>query len=88
MLGQTLVPRERGGRVLAVEVLLGTAAIRSVIREGAFPRLHATMQTGSQTGMQTLNQALGVLVSQEAIGREEAFSRSPIKEELAQFIRT
>jgi len=88
VLGQTLVSRERGGRVLAVEVLLGTAAIRSVIREGAFQRLHATMQAGPPTGMQTLNQALGALVSEGVIGREEAFSRSPIKEELAQFIRT
>lgn len=88
MLGQTLVPRARGGRVLAVEVLLGTTAIRSIIREGAFPRLQATMQTGSQMGMQTLNQALGALVSEGVIGREEALVHSPIKEELAQFIRT
>jgi twitching motility protein PilT len=88
VLSQTLVPKVDGGRVLAVEVLLGTTAIRSVIREGAFPRLHATMQTGTQVGMQTLNQALGALVSRGVIGREEAMTHSPIKEELAQFIRT
>jgi twitching motility protein PilT len=83
VLYQTLVPRSDGsGRVAAVEVMLATAAIRNLIREGKTYQLMNAIQTGSQYGMQTLNQALLALCSNGVISREEALARSVDAEEL------
>ena len=83
VLYQTLVPRSDGsGRVAAVEVMLATAAIRNLIREGKSYQMMNTIQTGSQYGMQTLNQALLALCHGGIISQEEALARSVDVEEL------
>ncbi|MBA7616718.1 Twitching mobility protein [subsurface metagenome] len=83
VLYQTLVPRSDGsGRVAAVEVMLAIAAIRNLIREGKTYQLMNTIQTGSQYGMQTLDQALLALCRNEIISREEALAQSVNVEEL------
>ncbi len=59
---QVLLPRARGrGRVAAVEVLVGTGAIRAVIRDGKTHQIPSLMQAGGRHGMQTLNAALSRL---------------------------
>lgn len=83
VLYQTLVPRKDGsGRIAAVEAMIATPAIRNLIREGRTYQLMNAIHTGSQYGMQTMNQALLGLYRNQVISREEALARSPDTEEL------
>jgi twitching motility protein PilT len=87
VLYQILLPRSDGsGRVAAVEVMLATAAIRNLIREGKTYQLMNAIQTGAQYGMQTLNQALSALYRNGTITLEEALARSTDLEELKEMI--
>ena len=63
-------------------MMLATAAIRNLIREGKTYQLMNAIQTGSQYGMQTQDQALLALCRNGVISREEAFARSANAEEL------
>jgi len=83
VLYQSLVPRSDGsGRIAAVEVMLSTAAIRNLIREGKTYQLLNIIQTGAQFSMQTLDQALLALCRNGIISRQEALARSVNVEEL------
>jgi len=83
VLYQTLVPRSDGaGRVAAVEIMLATPAARNLIREGKTYQLMNVIQTGSQYGMQTLDQALLTLYRNGIISREETLARCTDEEEL------
>jgi twitching motility protein PilT len=84
---QILVPRaDNKGRVPAVEVMLSTPAIRNLIREGKTWQMFNVMQTGTQYGMQTLNQSLAELYKKRTITRELALERSINKEELTEIL--
>jgi twitching motility protein PilT len=73
VISQCLVKTADGkGRVAAYEVMLGTPAIRNLIREGKVAQMYSTIQTGSSLGMQTLDQNLADLVRREVITAEEA----------------
>jgi len=83
VLYQVLVPRSDGsGRVAVVEIMLATSAVRNLIREGKTYQLPNAMQTGSQYGMQTLDQALLALYRNRIISREKALAYSIDAEEL------
>jgi len=83
VLYQSLVPKnDASGRVLALEVMVATGAVRNLIREGKTYQLMNTMQTGAQYGMQTLEQALVALYRDGIISREEAVARGANAEEL------
>jgi len=59
VLCQTLVPRADGsGRIAAVEIMLGSPAVRNLIREGKIYQLHNVISTSNQEGMETLDQSL------------------------------
>lgn len=74
---QTLLKRRDGkGRVAALEIMIGTPAIRNLIREGKVPQMVSVIQTGQQYGMQTMDQALKNLVMKGLVSREEALSRA------------
>ncbi|MCS7184543.1 MAG: type IV pilus twitching motility protein PilT [bacterium] len=84
---QLLLPKAQGfGRVLACEVLIATAAVRNLIREGKVEQLYNQMQTGSKFGMQTFNQALYELVLKKQILLETALEVSPDPEEFRKMI--
>jgi twitching motility protein PilT len=85
---QMLLPRAGGpGRVAAVEVMLPTPAIRSLIREDKIHQIYSLMQVGqSATGMQTMNQALATLVLRRQIALEEALGRTTDVVELQQVL--
>ena len=87
---QLLLPRASGaGRVPAVEVLVPTPAIRSLIREDKVHQIYSHMQMGqSATAMQTMNQALAALVARRQITAEEALGRSPDASELQQILES
>jgi twitching motility protein PilT len=67
---QVLVPRVNGGRVAAVEVMLGTAAVKNLIREGKPFLIPNTIRTSSNLGMRTLDDALVELFRKGTITKE------------------
>ena len=76
VISQTLLKKTGGGRVAAHEILIGTRAIRSMIRENKIAQMKSTLQTSSSEGMQTLDQALQKLMSQGLITKEMAMSKA------------
>lgn len=64
---QSLVKRVEGGRVPAFEIMIGTSAIRNLIREDKVAQMYSTIQTGSDIGMCTLDQYLQGLVAKHII---------------------
>ena len=73
---QTLLKKRSGGRIAALEILMGTPAVRNLIREGKVHQITSSMQTGQNVGMQTLDMALVDLVRRNLITPEEAQSRT------------
>jgi len=88
VLSQRLVPRWEGsGRVLALEILILSPAIRNLIREDKLNQVYSMMQTGqAQYGMQTMNQALADLVSQKVIVLELALKLTTFPDELTKLL--
>jgi twitching motility protein PilT len=75
VLSQILLRRATGrGRVAAVEIMIGTDAIRNLIRDGKTEQIPTYMQTGGQYGMQTMDQALQDLIKSRVVTLEEASS--------------
>ncbi len=80
---QLLIPRKDGrGRVLGMEILIATPAVRNLIREEKVHQIYSTMQAGQKFGMQTMNQSLATLYLRGLVSRQEAISRSLFPEEL------
>ncbi|PCI56922.1 MAG: type IV pili twitching motility protein PilT [Alphaproteobacteria bacterium] len=72
IVAQTLLKKEGGGRVGAFEVLVGTNAVRNLIRENQIPQMFSMMQTGSRYGMITMEDAIQNLLDGGIISKEEA----------------
>jgi twitching motility protein PilT len=80
---QTLIPTaDRQGRVAALEVLLPDDAVRNLVRQGKTEQVYSVMQTNTERGMQTMEQALAELILRRVIEVEEGLSRSSRKEQL------
>ncbi len=80
VVAQTLLKRSSGGRVAAHEIMIGTPAIRNLIREGKVAQMYSAIQTGSGIGMQTLDQCLTEMVEKRVITREVAREKAKIPE--------
>jgi twitching motility protein PilT len=73
VISQTLLKTKDGaGRVAAHEIMIGTPAIRNLIRENKVAQMYSSIQTGQQYGMQTLDQNLQELVKRGAVTVAEA----------------
>ncbi len=73
VIAQTLLRRaEGGGRVGVYEILVGTSAVRNLIRENQIPQMYSMMQTGSRYGMVTMEDAVKSLLEAGIIGKDEA----------------
>jgi twitching motility protein PilT len=85
---QSLLPRADGqGRVVSLEIMIPTPAIRNLIRDDKVHQIYSTMQAGQEKlGMQTMNQSLATLYQQRYITLETAMSASSLKDELEQMI--
>jgi twitching motility protein PilT len=85
---QALLPRANGkGRVVALEVMVPTPAIRNLIRDDKVHQIYSTMQAGQEKlGMQTMNQSLATLTLNRDITFETALGASSMKDELEQMI--
>jgi twitching motility protein PilT len=80
---QALLPTADGnGRVAALEVLLPDDATRNLIRQGKVEQIYTIMQTGTQKGMQTMEQSLSELTLRRVITLEDALSRSSRPDQL------
>ncbi len=87
VLSQTLIPKIGGGRVMAMEIMVATPAIRNLIREEKAHQIYSALQAGSKYGMQTMNQSLADLVRRRLITREDALNRSTLPDELMQLLQ-
>ncbi|MHC4223563.1 MAG: type IV pilus twitching motility protein PilT [Planctomycetota bacterium] len=75
---QVLLPRIRGGMIVAQEILVATSGVRALIREGKAPQIMNMMQTGCRYGMQTLEDSLNDLVARSEISYETAVAKANI----------
>ncbi|MDI6732588.1 MAG: type IV pilus twitching motility protein PilT [Planctomycetota bacterium] len=72
---QQLLPRAEGkGRVLAVEIMIATPAVRSLIRDNKVHQIYSVIQTGGKLGMKTMNQALSELYKERKITYDTAMT--------------
>ncbi len=71
VIAQTLLKRLGGGRVACHEIMVGTPAIRNLIREDKVAQMFSVIQTGAANGMQTMEQHARQLLSQGLIDIEE-----------------
>ncbi len=72
VVAQTLLRKAGGGRIGAFEVLVGTNAVRNLIRENQIAQLYSMIQTGSRYGMVTMEDAINALLEDGTITKEEA----------------
>ncbi len=80
VVAQTLLKKVGGGRIAAHEIMIGTPAIRNLIREDKIAQMYSAIQTGQSAGMQTLDQNLLELVRQGIVSRLDAKSRAQNKD--------
>lgn len=72
VISQTLLKKTNGGRVAAHEIMIGTPAIRNLIREDKVAQMYSAIQTGSNLGMQTLDKHLADLLKSGQVSKEAA----------------
>ena len=84
VIAQTLLKTKDGNaRVAAHEIMIGTPAIRNLIRENKIAQMYSSIQTGQNVGMQTLDQCLQDLVRRNVVSVGEARSRAANKDMFA-----
>jgi twitching motility protein PilT len=76
VISQSLLKKKGGGRVAAHEIMIGTPAIRNLIRENKVAQMYSAIQTGQKDGMQTLDQCLKDLVKRGTVELNEARMKS------------
>lgn len=87
VLGQTLLPRADGsGRIAAVEIMLGTPAVKNLIREGKTHQLHNIVRTSSKVGMMTMDQSLARLYLQGIIDAKTLLEFSQNHDEVEEIV--
>jgi twitching motility protein PilT len=74
---QMLLHKVGGGRVAALEILVGTAAVRNLIRESKTHQIPSAMQVGAKVGMQTMDAAVAQLLSRGVVTLDEVRTRMP-----------
>jgi twitching motility protein PilT len=82
VIAQTLLKKIGGGRIAAHEIMIGTPAIRNLIREDKVAQMYSAIQTGQNIGMQTLDQNLKTLLAKGAVTKEEAKKKAVFPDQL------
>jgi len=80
VIAQTLMKKVGGGRIAAWEIMIGTPAIRNLIREDKVAQMYSSIQTGQAAGMITLDQYLQDLLSRGLITKQDARTKAVQKE--------
>jgi twitching motility protein PilT len=82
VISQTLMKKIGGGRIAAHEIMMGTPAIRNLIRENKVAQMYSSIQTGTSLGMQTLEQCLVDLVRKGLVSMQDARQKANVKESI------
>ena len=80
VISQTLMKKIGGGRIAAHEIMIGTPAIRNLIREAKIAQMYSAIQTGVSVGMQTLDQNLQDLVRRGVVSKQDAAQKAANKD--------
>jgi len=87
VVAQQLLPRIGGGRIATLEIMVATAAVRNLIREGKSHQLYSAIETGAQYGMQTMDKVLADTHRNGKVTLEEAQARSIDRENFQRFLQ-
>ena len=87
VVSQQLLPRLGGGRCAAIEIMLGTAAIKNLIREGKTHQMYSMIETSQQLGMQTMDASLAAHFRNGNVSYEECLMRAVDKETFARLAK-
>lgn len=87
IVSQTLIPKVGGGRVMALEVLIVTPAIRAIIRDDKVHQIYSMIQSGQKFGMKTMNQSLAELYQTGKISINDAMGYSHNQQELTEMLQ-
>ena len=87
VVSQQLLPRLGGGRCAAIEIMLGTAAIKNLIREGKTHQMYSMIETSQQLGMQTMDASLAAHFRNGNCSYEECLMRAVDKETFARLAK-
>ena len=85
VISQTLIKKVGGGRVAAHEIMIGTPAIRNLIREDKIAQMYSSIQTGMSNGMQTMDQCLLNLVNRGVITKQAAIEKAVDKNQFTSY---
>jgi twitching motility protein PilT len=85
---QRMIPAIGGGRIAAAEILIGTPAVRNIIREGKSHQLDAVIQTGAEFGMQSMDKTLASLIHEGKVTYDEARNVAVDIDELDRLMRS
>mgnify|MGYP002700331134 FL=1 len=85
VISQTLIKKVGGGRVAAHEIMIGTPAIRNLIREDKIAQMYSAIQTGMSHGMQTMDQCLQNLVNRGMITKQAAMEKAVDKNQFSSY---
>jgi twitching motility protein PilT len=86
IVSQTLIPKIGGGRVLALEIMICTPAIRALVRDDKIHQMYSMIQSGQKFGMKTMNQSLAELYTAGKISLDDAMSYSHNTQELSEML--
>ncbi|MET0088653.1 MAG: type IV pilus twitching motility protein PilT [Candidatus Thiodiazotropha sp.] len=81
VIAQTLLKKIGGGRIAGWEIMIGTPAIRNLIREDKVAQMYSAIQTGQAAGMTTMDQALKELVQRGVVSRLDAKAKAQNKDQ-------
>ncbi len=87
VVSQQLLPRLGGGRCASIEIMLGTAAIKNLIREGKTHQMYSMIETSQQMGMQTMDASLAAHFRNGNVSYEECLMRAVDKETYARLAK-
>lgn len=88
VIAQQLIPKkDKSGRVPAVEIMVGTPAVKTLIREGKTHQLRSLIQTGARFGMQTMEQSLRSWVEQGVVSEEDALAVAVDADDLRRLLK-
>ena len=86
IISQALIPKIGGGRVVALEILVATQAIRALIRDDKVHQIYSMIQSGQKYGMKTMNQSLSELYNARKISVQDAMAYSSNPQELSEML--
>jgi twitching motility protein PilT len=86
VIAQQLIPKIGGGRVLALEIMVCTPAIRAIVRDDKVHQIYSMIQSGQKYGMKTMNQSLAELYTAGKITINDAMNYSHNTQELSEML--